>query len=471
MDRMNTLLRQLGRESLKGNVRRGTALLFGFAATIAVGCAQVYFLLQAGYEINESGDFGQIETIVFAFFFFGFSCIFVLRYLVILGFAFVEGSKRPNLSPLQDLQDYPPVSILIPAYNELENIEATIRSAVSVEYPNLEVIVVDDGSTDGTYQRACWLRDSLDFPELSVYRVDNGGKSRALNTAFERCSGEFVMSMDADSALDSAAILFMVSKLLANPNLAGCAGQVTIGNTRSVVTYLQQLEYVQMNGTGRMFQSYFNTTLIAPGPITLFRRTHLEDLVASRQKLPDHQPSAHEGPWESDTFAEDAKLSMSLLSLGYGVCFEPAAECTTQSPPNVAVLLNQRYRWVRGNLQAVRESWKLWSLNSERRPSFALWLLWFLLESVAWPLIDLSGAVMFVYLLTTTEALSSTVLWYLALIGADLSAAAFACMCCNRRLNIMIFIPLYRMFYGLLLEANAVLAMFDESRRAGMRWN
>lgn len=471
MDGMNDLLRQLGLAALKGNTRRGAALLLGFAATIAVGCAQVYFLLQTGYEINESGDFGSIEAVVFAFFFVGFSCIFVLRYLIILGFAFVEGSKRPNLSPLYNLQDYPLVSILIPAYNELENIEATIRSAVSVQYPNLEVIVVDDGSTDGTYQRACWLRDSLDFPALSVCGIENGGKSRALNVAFERCKGEFVMSMDADSALDRTAILFMVTKLLANTSLAGCAGQVTIGNTRSVVTYLQQMEYVQMNGTGRMFQSYFNTTLIAPGPITLFRRADLEDLVESRKELPDYQPAQIEGPWEADTFAEDAKLSMSLLSLGYGVCFEPAAECTTQAPPSVAVLLNQRYRWVRGNLQAVRESWKLWSLNSEKRPSFALWLLWFLLESVAWPLIDLSGAVMFVFLLTTTDALSSTVLWYLALIGADLSAAAFACMCCNRRMNIMVFIPLYRMFYGLLLEANAVLAMFDESRRAGMRWN
>jgi len=458
---------------LLGSKRRSLTplLLLGYFLTIGVGCAQVYFLVSAITALSVSSDLSYLQTVVIAFFFFFFSAFFIGRYLVTMLFAFLEGSKKVRDWTLPN-NGAPLVSIIIPAYNEVENVESTIASALNINYPALEVIVVDDGSTDATFQLAkdFVTRHANSHSTISSQVVTqiNAGKAAALNHGYRLATGDYILSMDADSELDPNS----VKRLVARTQESGAdvvAGQVLIKNTRNMLSYLQQLEYVMMNGTCRMFQSFFSAVLVAPGPITLFSREGLDRSIKFRKEM--NRPDTVLGPWETSTFAEDAKLSMTILASGGKCVFEPTAVCLTQAPLGLKELLNQRYRWIRGNVQAIKSSWNLWTRVPSNRPGLGLWLTWFIIESIIWPLIDVFGALIIVLVLVNSNAFDQGFMWYLALMSADVAAALFAATACNARLNLALLVPFYRMGYGFLLQGIALIAFIDESRRAKMTWS
>jgi len=444
-------------------------LLAGYFLTIAVGCVQVYFLVRAISGLSESSGFGYWQSVLVAFFFFFFSVFFVGRYLVTMMFAFLEGSKVVDELIVSDT-DAPLVSILIPAFNEAENIAATIASALGVDYPALEVIVIDDGSSDDTLERARAYALGHEESTIRVLTQENSGKATALNRGYNIASGEYILSMDADSELDPHSVRRLVAR--SKESGAGAvAGQVHIKNTRSMLSYLQQLEYVMMNGTARLFQSFFSAVLVAPGPITLFNRAALQRTIEFRDSVTHQQPTDDNGPWETSTFAEDAKLSMTMLASGEACVFEPSAVCLTQAPLGMAALMNQRYRWIRGNLQAIMSTWALWKRASSRRPTLSLWLVWFFIESLVWPLVDVFGVIIIVLVLTSVSTFTEGMLWYLALMSADVAAALFAATACNGRRRLALLVPFYRLGYGLLLECVALISFLDEGRGAKMKWS
>ena len=448
-------------------------LLLGYFLTILVGCAQVYFLIGAITALSVSSDLSYLETVVIAFFFFFFSMFFIGRYLITMLFAFLEASKKVTDWTLPD-NEAPLVTIIIPAYNEVDNIGQTIASTLNINYPALEIIVVDDGSTDATFQLAedfvTRHTDSHFSSSIQVVTQKNMGKASALNHGYSLAKGEYILSMDADSELDPNSVRRLVSRILAS-GAEVVAGQVIIKNTRNMITYLQHLEYVIMNGTSRMFQSFFSAVLIAPGPITLFSRKGLERSLKFREPNNTSNTDIPPGPWETSSFAEDAKLSMTILATGGKCIFEPSAVCFTQAPLSLKVLLNQRYRWIRGNMQAIKSSWNLWTRVPNNRPGLGLWLMWFTIESIIWPLIDVFGALIIVLILVNSSAFDQTLMWYIALMSADLAAALFAASVCNARLNITLLVPFYRMGYGFLLQGIALIALIDEARGTKMSWS
>ena len=448
-------------------------LLLGFFLTIAVGCAQVYFLVSAISALSVSSDLSYLQTVLIAFFFFFFSIFFIGRYLMTMLFAFLEGSKKVTDWTLPETEA-PLVTIIIPAYNEVENIESTITSALHINYPALQIIVVDDGSTDATFQSAQDFvtrhTDSHVTSSIQVVTQKNTGKAAALNHGYSLATGDYILSMDADSELDPNSVRRLVARTLAS-GAEVVAGQVLIKNTRNMLSYLQHLEYIMMNGTSRMFQSFFSAVLVAPGPITLFSRVGLEKSIKFRKESNTPETDIVSGPWETSTFAEDAKLSMTILAAGGKSVFEPTAVCLTQAPLSLKALLNQRYRWIRGNLQAIKSSWNLWTRVPSNKPGLGLWLTWFIIESIIWPLVDVFGALIIVLILVNSSAFDQGFMWYIALMSADVAAALFAASVCNARLNLALLVPFYRMGYGFLLQGIALIAFIDESRRTKMTWS
>ena len=107
---------------------------------------------------------------------------------------------------------------------------------------------------------------------------------------------------------------------------------------------------------------------------------------------------------------------------------------------------------------------------SDRKPNLGTWLMWFLVEAVIWPIIDVLSVVILVTMLAASDGISSAYMWYFVLLLADMAAAAFSAVSCRQPLHILVFVPIYRLFYGILLEMNALFCMFDESRKAKMRW-
>ncbi len=466
---LNKLFSRVGKDPTNQDWRSMTPiLLVGYILTIAAGCLQIYFLIKAITSVSDGSYESYYQPVFVAFFFFFFSIFFIGRYLVTMLFAFLEGSKVIDESIIDD-SNAPLVTILIPCFNEEDNIERTIDSALNVDYPALEVIVINDGSTDDTLKIAQDYITKLKA-DVKVLTQENSGKALALNKGYKQALGEYILSMDADSELDPSSIRRLVARGL-ETNAGAVAGLVHIKNTRNMVSYLQQLEYVMMNGTSRLFQSFFSAVLVSPGPISLFSRAALERTINYRNDIGLIDVKSQDGPWEDLTFAEDAKLSMTMLAAGESCVFEPSAVCLTQAPNSTGTLMNQRYRWIRGNLQAAIGAWNLWKRGPSRKPSLSVWIIWFLIESIIWPLVDVFGVIIIVLVLTTSGAPGEAFIWYLVLMCSDIAAVLFAATACNSRRRLALLVPFYRLGYGLLLESVALMAFLDQKRNAKMKWS
>ena len=233
----------------------------------------------------------------------------------------------------------PPVAVLVPAYNEETVIARTVRSVLNSTYPNLHVIVIDDGSSDRTAEAA---REAYG-PEIASGKVavltkPNGGKAAALNYAVERLTEEFYVGIDADTVIASDAIAKLMPHF-EDPLVGAVAGNAKVGNRVNLWTRWQALEYITSQNFERRALDLFNVVTVVPGAIGAWRTG----------------PVKVAGGYPLNTVAEDADLTMSLLEQGLKVVYEDRALAFTEAPINASGLMRQRFRWSFGTLQAV---WK-----------------------------------------------------------------------------------------------------------------
>lgn len=314
--------------------KQSVFLLIGLVAVLVIGGGQFYYLLMMSDALMHVQGVTLQLKLIFPVFFFIFTLLTLARYWITMFFAFLETSKIEAFKEMEEC-DTSKVSIIIPAHNEEDCIEGTLRSLMRIDYPDLEILLVDDGSTDHTYDKSLPFAGIHNDKIIKIFRKPQGGKASALNLAFRYCTGEYIVCMDADSQLAPDSIRMLLRRFV-HDNIGACAGQVVVRNRCNLLTHLQALEYMLMNGTARMFQSYFSSVLIAPGPLTMFRRRVLQELYdrwGSGGRSERLQYGKVLGPWESDTFAEDTKLSLSILASGADIVYEPAALCSPLPRP------------------------------------------------------------------------------------------------------------------------------------------
>ncbi|MFF8937008.1 bifunctional polysaccharide deacetylase/glycosyltransferase family 2 protein [Streptomyces paradoxus] len=239
---------------------------------------------------------------------------------------------RPGAPWLREVNA--PVTVLVPAYNEEAGIESTVRSLLASTHPYLEIIVIDDGSTDRTADLATWIDD----PRVRVIRQPNSGKAAALNTGLAHASHDIVVMVDADTVFEPDALYRLVQPL-AHPAVGAVSGNTKVGNRRGLLGRWQHLEYVfGFNLDRRMFE-VLECMPTVPGAIGAFRRDALMGV----------------GGVSGDTLAEDTDLTMALWRAGWRVVYEESAVAWTEVPTSLRQLWRQRYRWCYGTLQAM---WK-----------------------------------------------------------------------------------------------------------------
>src|SRR6266550_6792370 len=285
----------------------------------------------------------------------GLSLFVLLRWCTIQTMAFIVHCKLKGDRP-DPPATWPLVSILVPAYQEATTIASALRALVDLDYPSYEIIVVDDGSSDDTFEQTSSFVGCHGRCNLKLLRKPNGGKWSALNLAFEHATADFILCIDADSRISSDALKRLVTRM-DRPEVAGVSGQVTVRNRRRMITRLQAYEYVVANGGLRTAQSLFGMVLVVPGPIGLYRRKVLQAVFETDMRAADRLPSSAGeiwGPFSHETFAEDFHLSLTIVALGGRIVYEPRAVCYTKSPDLTNTLLSQRYRWNRGTLQVLR---------------------------------------------------------------------------------------------------------------------
>ncbi|MEI7576498.1 MAG: glycosyltransferase [Armatimonadota bacterium] len=224
----------------------------------------------------------------------------------------------------------PTVSVLIAAYNEEKTILDTVRSVLDSDYPIQEVIVVDDGSKDGT------AKALVGEPRARVITKENGGKASALNVGLAATQSELVFCIDADTQLDPTAITRLV-RHFAKPEVAAVAGNVQVGNVKNMVTAWQAVEYRTSQNLDRRALSRLNAITVIPGAIGMWRR---EAVLAV-------------GGYSSDTLAEDMDLTWRLRIAGNRLLTEPTSVAYTEAPETWSALSKQRFRWSYGTFQCL----------------------------------------------------------------------------------------------------------------------
>jgi biofilm PGA synthesis N-glycosyltransferase PgaC len=251
-------------------------------------------------------------------------------------------------------EHWPFVSVFLPAHNEGDQIEGALEAFVVMDYPRFEIIVIDDGSKDDTYDKAKKFEGDYTWGTIRVVRKPNGGKWSALNLAYQMSTGEIILTADADGRMDRDAVKRVVARMLSNPKIGAVAGYTRVMNRTNLLTNCQTLEFVMWSGALRIPQSLTGTVLCIPGPLGLFRRSALEEVHKRFGTLTGElKPGVYDGPFEGSTFAEDFDVSIALLQLGWRVEYDPLAGCDTDAPEDVFTLINQRYRWARGSMQVI----------------------------------------------------------------------------------------------------------------------
>jgi len=241
-------------------------------------------------------------------------------------------------TPEQIAAYWPQVAVLIPAYNEEKVIERTVQGALDSDYPNLRVIVIDDGSKDRTLEIARWAFAAEEAAgRVLILTKPNGGKAEALNFGLEHIrDAEVFVGIDADTIVAPDAISRLVPHFL-NPKVAAVAGNAKVGNRVNLWTRWQALEYITSQNFERRALNTMGAVSVVPGAIGAWRTTAVREA----------------GGYHVDTVAEDADLTMALLRNGYRVEYEDRALAFTEAPTSANALMRQRFRWSFGILQAI----------------------------------------------------------------------------------------------------------------------
>jgi len=247
----------------------------------------------------------------------------------------------------------PKVSIIVPGYNEEITIVKTIDNLLRSDYPDFDIIVVDDGSRDKTYKI---VQDTFSgHPKVIAYTKTNGGKASALNFGIEKATADFLVCIDADTVLMPDAISNMML-LFADENVAAVAGNVRVGNTVNLLTNWQSIEYTTSQNFDRRAFDNVNSIMVVPGAIGAFRKSAVLEV----------------GAFALDTLAEDCDLTLRLLRAGYRVRTCNDAISLTEAPETLKMFLKQRFRWTFGIMQSF---WKHHDLLFVSKPKNLGWIL------------------------------------------------------------------------------------------------
>ena len=357
------------------------------------------------------------------------------------------------------------VSVLIPCFNEEKVIVGSVARILESSWKRIEVIVLDDGSSDNTSAEV--ERAYAGEPRVTLMRFPNGGKALALNRGLVVAKGDVVVALDADTLFPTDTIGRLV-RWFADPEVGAVAGNALVGNRLNLITRWQALEYVTAQNLERRALAALGAVTVVPGAVGAWRRSALKQL--------------HGFP--GDTLAEDQDLTIAVQRAGWRVEFDPSARAYTEAPDSLKGLLKQRFRWSFGTLQCI---WKHREATfSTKHPTLGfialpqIWLFQIFLALAA-PLVDLAviyslGSAlidkMFHPVEWSPDKLTQSLLYWAAFILVDLSACALG-MALERRApwGDLVWIPVQRFGYRQLMYYVVIKSVLTAIRGPLVGWN
>ncbi|MCG2361298.1 poly-beta-1,6 N-acetyl-D-glucosamine synthase [Staphylococcus epidermidis] len=298
---------------------------------------------------------------------------FLLFYPIFMSIYWIVGSiyyffikEKPfnrSLLVKSEHQQVEGISFLLACYNESETVQDTLSSVLSLEYPEKEIIIINDGSSDNTAEIIYEFKKNHDFKfvDLEV----NRGKANALNEGIKQASYEYVMCLDADTVIDDDAPFYMIEDFKKNPKLGAVTGNPRIRNKSSILGKIQTIEYASIIGCIKRSQSLAGAINTISGVFTLFKKSALKDV----------------GYWDTDMITEDIAVSWKLHLFDYEIKYEPRALCWMLVPETIGGLWKQRVRWAQGGHEVLlRDFW-----STIKTKKLSLYILMFeQIASITW---------------------------------------------------------------------------------------
>jgi peptidoglycan-N-acetylglucosamine deacetylase len=286
--------------------------------------------------------------------FFIVAIILIISRLLLIGLLAMIQRYKEKKKKFKNINFHPKVSVIVPAFNEEVNAIRTVNYLLKSTYPDFEVIFVDDGSKDNTFNIVNTAFENNS--KVKVLTKPNGGKAAALNFGIEYASGEVLVCIDADTILPADAISRMIP-FFEDSRVGSVAGNVRVGNTLNMITNWQSIEYTTSQNFDRRAYDTVNAVLVVPGAIGAFRKTAMHEI---------------EG-FTTDTLAEDCDLTLRMLRAGYKIRTCNDALALTEAPETLNMFMKQRSRWTFGMMQSFWKHRDL--LFSFKKPNIGLMAL------------------------------------------------------------------------------------------------
>lgn len=261
-----------------------------------------------------------------------------MSYLWMIGaliFYWKERKEPPYQQP-KPLSAYPLVAVLIPCFNEQDNAVETITHALNLNYPNFEVIAINDGSSDRTAEILNVLSEQHDKLRV-VHLAENQGKAMALQAGSLLTDAEYLIGIDGDALLDQHAAQWMIRHFLHNPSVAAVTGNPRIRTRSTLLGRIQVGEFSSIVGMIKRAQRTFGRLFTVSGVITAFRKSAVHEV----------------GYWSPNMLTEDIDITWKLHRAGWDVRFEPNALVWILMPETLNGLWKQRLRWAMGGAQVL----------------------------------------------------------------------------------------------------------------------
>jgi biofilm PGA synthesis N-glycosyltransferase PgaC len=287
---------------------------------------------------------------------FGFSFYYPLfmAYLWMTGAIFYalhyERRDARSVGTPPPLAEYHPVAVLIPCHNEADHVEETVESCLRIEYPNLEVVAINDGSTDETQTILEHLAAKHERVRV-IQLARNEGKAIALTTGalFTRC--EYLVCIDGDAVLDPHSVTWLMTHFENGPRVGAITGNPRIRTRSTLLGRIQVGEFSSIIGLIKRAQRTYGRVFTVSGVMCAFRKTALHQV----------------GYWSPDMLTEDIDISWKLQLNHWDVRFEPRALCWILMPETLTGLWRQRLRWAKGGAQVLLKNWRILALWRKRR--------------------------------------------------------------------------------------------------------
>ncbi|HEX6458923.1 MAG TPA: bifunctional polysaccharide deacetylase/glycosyltransferase family 2 protein [Thermoleophilaceae bacterium] len=370
----------------------------------------------------------------------------VLRTVLVLALA--RGHARHTRRIVPDATFTPPISVVVPAFNEAVDIGRTVRALAASDYPEFEVIVVDDGSVDGTGD----IVERLELPRVQLLRQLNLGKPAALNRGVAAARHDLIVTADADTIFEPHS-LRRLAQAFRDPAVGAASGNTKVGNRQGLLGRWQHIEYVMGFNLDRRLYDVLRCMPTVPGAIGAFRRAALADI----------------GGVSDATLAEDTDATLAIGRAGWTVVYVEDARAWTEAPSSLAALWRQRYRWSYGTMQAV---WKhraaLWRPGEGRighRGIPYLSTFQIVLPSLA-PLVDLFA----LYGLVFYDSLAVLAYW-VGFNALQLLLAVYAFRLDGESLRPLWLMPLQQFVYRQLMYLVVIESVVSALLGVRLRWH